>query len=83
MAINESLVGEPGGIKDDGTFFFADSSISAIKDKNWNFHGIHGSFIDITAEKESRDSEVEAIRQIEKNLLRLAALNDEIINPLA
>ncbi|MBP2133497.1 PAS domain S-box-containing protein [Methanomicrobium sp. W14] len=38
---------------------------------------------DLTAEKEARKREMEALKQIEKNIARLAALNDEIRNPLA
>ncbi|WAI00436.1 ATP-binding response regulator [Methanogenium organophilum] len=38
---------------------------------------------DLTAEKESRKREEEALRNIECNLTQLAILNDEIRNPLA
>ncbi|WOF16881.1 PAS domain S-box protein [Methanoplanus sp. FWC-SCC4] len=38
---------------------------------------------DMTEEKASMKREFEAIRQIEENLVKMAALNDEIRNPLA
>ena len=79
----ESRFGEAECIRDDGSSFFVYGSITAVRDKFKRFHGLHGSFIDITDIRELRNREKEALKQIEKNLLRLAALNDEIRNPLA
>lgn len=80
---SNSRTGEVLGLRDDGSSFYGIGSVSEVRDKKGIFHGVHCSFVDITAEKESRSREFEALKQIEKNLLRLAALNDEIRNPLA
>ena len=38
---------------------------------------------DLTEEREAREREAVALRQIEENLMQLGTLNDEIRNPLA
>jgi hypothetical protein len=54
----------------------------AIKDKTGQITGLHGGFQDITEKKLAEEERRRAYAQIEENMIKFSALNDQIRNPL-
>lgn len=70
-------------VKKDGSIVWSNTRVSTICDQNGQFSFFIVFATDITEKKTLEDHERQALLQIEENLEQLAALNDQIRNPLA
>ncbi|ABD39787.1 putative PAS/PAC sensor protein [Methanospirillum hungatei JF-1] len=67
----------------DGSPRFISWFMHAIRSPSGKCIGILASGKDITRERQLEDEKTAAVRQIEKNIAKLAVLNDQIRNPLS